>query len=70
MQIFVKTKTGRTIIVDVEVSETVYGIKDKILLKEDYPIENQTLIYAGRELDDNLTLKQQNVPREATIHLI
>ena len=56
MQIFVKTLTGATITLDVEPMDTVESMKDKIYYKEGIPTDQQRLIYAGKQLEDNETI--------------
>ena len=70
MQIFVKTLTGKTITIDVQENETISSIKSKIKDKIEIPTDHQRLIFSNKQLDDNCTLKDYDIHRESTLHLV
>lgn len=68
MQLFIKTLTGKTLSIDVESTQTIMDLKQKVLDKEGISVDQQRLIYAGKQLEDNQILEDYGIQNEFTIH--
>ncbi|XP_051971958.1 polyubiquitin-like [Xyrauchen texanus] len=69
LQVFVKNEKGQTKTYDVDVNETVDQLQQKIYNKESVPVDQQRLIYNGRQLESGMKLLEYNITSGSTIHM-
>jgi len=66
-QIFVKTLTLRRYVLNVNSTDTIATVKQKIEDKGGLPVHEQRLWFGGRLLDDNRPLSDYNIKKEANL---
>jgi len=60
MQICVKTLAGKPIMLEVDATDTIQAVKQKIQDIEGIPSDEQRLVFAGKQLEDGDTLGEVN----------
>ncbi|KAJ9164475.1 hypothetical protein P3X46_024049 [Hevea brasiliensis] len=66
----VKTLTGKEIEIDIEPTDTIDWIKERVEEKEGIPPVQQRLIYAGKQLGDDKTARDCNIEGGSVLHLV
>ncbi|KAM5559171.1 ubiquitin-NEDD8-like protein RUB2 [Rosa sericea] len=66
----VKALTGKEIEIDIEPTDTIDRIKERVEEKEGVPPVQQRLIYAGKQLGDDKTAKDYNIEGGSVLHLV
>ncbi|KAF7876492.1 hypothetical protein EAF04_001582 [Stromatinia cepivora] len=69
-KIYVRMLTGRTFSFKTNTGMTVLGLKQKIAQIEDVSVENQRLIFDGRQMENGRTLAHYNMEPESCLHLV
>ena len=69
MNLFIKTLTEETLSLQVNSSETVFEVKERIQAEEGIDADFQRLVYAGHNLEDEQTLAELGIEENATMFL-
>jgi hypothetical protein len=70
MQIFLRAVSGNTLTLEVEPSTLVEQLKRQIQDKEGIPLQQQRVVYAGKQLENNRAVSDYNIEKESTLYLL
>jgi len=70
VEIFIKTLTGKTFSIKVNLSANIETLKTLVYASEGTPIDQQRFVYTGRQLENGRKLSDYNIQSESTIHLV
>ena len=68
--IFIKTLSGRTHSLNVHKSWDIWAVKALIQISTGMPGDDQRLVFAGRQLEDERLLSDFGIRHESTLHLV
>lgn len=68
--LFVKTLTGKTVMVDITPTDTVLSLKEQILAKEGVEVGHQALVCGGKILDNDTTVSESGLQNQSVLHLV
>ena len=69
MRIFVMVQTDKNIALEVEATDTIENVKNKIQDRVGIRPDQQQLVHAGKQLEDECTLGDCNIKNEDTLYL-
>lgn len=68
MTVHIETLASKTISIQIEPTDSIKDLKEKIQDKTGIPISEQVLIFAGKELKDEYTLQDYSIQKDSEIY--
>lgn len=69
-EIKIRSLTGRSLSVDIDLQKKVNDLKEIVEIKEGIPPQQQRFLFAGRQLDDDKTLSECGIVEGSDLHLV
>lgn len=68
--LFVKTLTGKTVMLQVNSNDTVLALKQQIQAKEGVEVDHQCLVSGGKVLENQSTVSECGMQNQSILHLV
>eukprot|EP00922_Rhytidocystis_sp_ex-Travisia-forbesii_P007264 GHVS01010573.1.p1 GENE.GHVS01010573.1~~GHVS01010573.1.p1 ORF type:complete len:262 (+),score=16.08 GHVS01010573.1:69-854(+) len=62
--------SGKTIVVEVDINDTIQALKAQVCAKAGIPPDQQRLIFGGKQLENNRTLMDYNITENSVLQLV
>ena len=69
MELRIKPASGRTFTLPVEPDESIESIKARIMEREGIPVDQQRIVFGGKQLDSLKSLSDYDIDEDSTLHL-
>lgn len=69
-QFYIKTLTGKNIVCSLDPQMTILSVKQQIESQEHIPVDQQRLVFQGKQLEDGHTLESYGIINDSTLHLV
>ena len=69
-QLFIRTVAGKTITIQAQPADTIDSVKARIRDKEGKALDEQRLVYAGKQLHDGRTLADYSIGQGSTLEFV
>lgn len=70
MRIKVKALTGKEIDIDIEPTDKIARIKERVEEKEGIPPAQQRLIFGGKQMSDDKSVSEYSIEGGSVLHLV
>ncbi len=70
INIQIKTATGKLFVVNINPHETILYLKKQIYISQDVSLDNQRLIFGGKQLEDHKRINEYDINDGTMIHIV
>ena len=70
LQLHARLITSKTLTLDVNGSDTIRMLKQKVETQVEIPVDMQVFAWGGRKLEDDQTIDHYQIPNHETLHLL